>query len=144
MPQCKNCHREISKFDSDICPFCGTPHPIDDNYKTKDMTQFVDPVSGDYKLYKSKRKLVAGLLCALLGYFGAHDFYLGFWKKGLIEAGVSLVLVGGLGSLLYFLSPLTFWGYLIPALVLVLFYALFSLRYFKGESTKDSAGEFLR
>jgi hypothetical protein len=144
MPQCKNCHREISKFDSDVCPFCGTPHPIDDNYKTKDMTQFVDPVSGDYKLYKSKSKLVAGLLCALLGEFGAHSFYLGFWKRGLIELGVTLLLIGGVGSLLFFVSPLSFWGYLIPWFALIVVYAIISYRYFQGESTKDAAGEFLR
>jgi TM2 domain-containing membrane protein YozV len=144
MPQCKNCHREISKFDSDVCPFCGTPHPIDDNYKTKDMTQFVDPVSGDYKLYKSKSKLTAGLLCSLAGEFGAHSFYLGFWKRGLIELAISLVLIGGVGSILFFCTPLSIWGYLIPWFALIAFYACLSYRYYQGESTKDAAGEFLR
>jgi TM2 domain-containing membrane protein YozV len=144
MPQCKNCHREISKFDSDVCPFCGTPHPIDDNYKTKDMTQFVDPVSGDYKLYKSKSKLAAGLLCVFLGEFGAHSFYLGFWKRGLVELLSTAILLGGVGSLLFFAASLGVWGYLIPFFALFVFYACLSYRYFRGESTKDAAGEFLR
>ena len=89
MPTCRYCHKEISAFDKDVCPYCGTPHPIDDNYKTKDMTQFVDPVTGNYKLYKSKTRKAAGLLCLFMGFSGAQYFYLEELKRGIL----SLVIV---------------------------------------------------
>lgn len=34
----------------------------------------------------NKSKKTALILCVFLGFFGAHDFYLGKWGKGLIKA----------------------------------------------------------
>jgi len=146
MPTCKNCHREISKFDADICPYCGCPRPIDDNYKTKDMTGFVDPVSGAYKLYKSKSRKAAGFLCLFLGWAGAHDFYLGFRKRAVLELAGTLVFVGGFGSLLAFtiLTSDLFIAYAAPFFVAFLVYAIASFNYFTKDSLKDANGEFLR
>jgi TM2 domain-containing membrane protein YozV len=144
MPQCKNCHREITKFDNDVCPYCGTPHPIDENYKTKDMTQFVDPVTGNYQLYKSKSKKTAALLAIFLGWTGAHFFYLGYKRNGWIALLASLVLIGGGGSLLFFFSGLGWLGYLTAFLVAWIVYPPLAVRYLKSDTYKDANGEFLR
>lgn len=144
MPTCRNCHKEISSFDKDVCPYCGTPHPIDDNYHTRDMTGFVDPVTGNYKLYKSKSKKQAGLLCLLAGYTGAHFFYLEKVKYGIISLVATIILVAGLGSALFFTcwkSPLAF---LVPFFADWLFYIGLSFFYFFKDSIKDGNGEFLR
>jgi len=146
MPICKNCHHSISSFDKDVCPYCGENNPIDENYETKDMTQFVDPVSGDYKLYKSKSRKASAFLCLFLGYFGAHSFYLGFYRRGAIEAIASLLIIGGIGSLLGFLlqGKMPFYlPHIILFAVLFLVYAILSIRYFHKDSLKDSRGEFL-
>jgi len=144
MPQCKNCHREITKFDNDVCPYCGTPHPIDENYKTKDMTQFVDPVTGNYQLYRSKSKKTTALLAIFLGWTGAHFFYLGFKKNGLIALLASCVLIGGGGTLLFFFSGWGWLGYLAAFLVAWIVYPPLAVRYIKSDTYKDANGEFLR
>jgi hypothetical protein len=145
MPECRNCHREITKFDNDVCPYCGTPHPIDENYKTKDMTSFVDPVTGDYKLYKSKSKKTAAILAFGCGYSGAPLFYLGYLTKGLIVLGVFILLYAGLSLGLYFgVKALSWWAFLIPLGMAYLVNIPFGVRYLKNDSLKDKNGEFLR
>ncbi|MFA6620460.1 MAG: NINE protein [Bacilli bacterium] len=144
MPQCKNCHREITKFDNDVCPYCGTPHPIDENYKTKDMTQFVDPVTGNYQLYKSKSKKTAALLAIFLGWTGANFFYLGYKKNGMTALLVSILVIGGGGSLLYFTTKMGWLGYLTSFVIAWIFYPGLAIRYLKSDTYKDANGEFLR
>ena len=41
-----------------------------------------------------KSKIVAALLALFLGYFGAHDFYLGFKKQGIIKIVLTLTVIG--------------------------------------------------
>ncbi|MCI1244993.1 MAG: hypothetical protein LKK13_03145 [Bacilli bacterium] len=146
MPTCRNCHKEISAFDKDVCPYCGTPHPIDENYRTKDMTQFVDPVTGNYKLYKSKTRKAAGLLCLFIGFSGAQFFYLEKLRAGVVSLIVTLLAVGGIGCALFFLVPslANVWAFLIPFAADWLFYMLGSLVFFFKDSLKDGNGEFLR
>ena len=46
------------------------------------------------QVVKSEDSIVAALLfCFFLGYFGAHRFYVGKWKTGLLM----LITLGGLG-----------------------------------------------
>lgn len=150
MPNCRNCKREISRFDKDVCPHCGTLDPIGDGYKTRDMTSFVDPLHPDYKLYKSKSRKVTAILCLLLGFLGIHNFYLGFAKKGWWEAVISLIIINvfGLGLCLVsffklFVMPYVV-CYLIPFGVVFIAFALRSIHYFTKDSLKDASGEFLR
>ena len=76
MPICKNCHRTISKFDKDMCPYCGTGNPIEDNYQTKDVTSFIKATKTSGDLYKSKSRKTAGFLWLFLGSLGIHNFFL--------------------------------------------------------------------
>ncbi len=150
MPICRNCHEPITKFDSDFCPHCGMADPIDAKYKTKDMTQVIDPQRPNYKLYKSKSRVVTALLCLLFGWCGAHSFYTGFKKRGFIQLAISLALIIVVGGVFLGLSlgnmevinPVL--GFLIPFGVLFVLYALRSIYYFKKDSIKDKNGVFLR
>lgn len=147
MPICKYCHKTISNFDKDVCPYCGEKDPIEETYETKDMTQFVNPVTGEYKLYKTKSRKVAVVLCFFFGFLGASSFYLGYWKRGISILTGSLIFILGVGLLLHLglqvpLSP--YLCYLIPVLGLLLASIGFSIRYMLKDSVKDKNGEFLR
>lgn len=146
MPICKNCHRTISKFDNDMCPYCGAENPIEDNYKTNDVTSFIQASGTDARLYKSKSHKVAGFLCAFLGYFGIHNFYLGFTKKAIIELVASLLVIAGVGCALFFLlEPLkNAFAFLAPFALVWILYIIGSFQYFNNDSLVDSNGELLR
>ena len=47
-----------------------------------------------------QKKLIAAILGILLGAFGAHKFYLGFMKAGIIQLVASLVTCGSIGSII--------------------------------------------
>ena len=55
-----------------------------------------------------KSKMIAGILGILLGWAGAHRFYLGFYKIGLIQIIVTAATLG-VG---------TFWGFIEGVLIL--------------------------
>ncbi len=71
---------------------------------------FIEPPTADYiappteeeKPYSEKNRYTAGILAILLGAFGAHNFYLGFTKKAIIQ------LVLGLTGILTSVSVV--WG----------------------------------
>lgn len=44
-----------------------------------------------------QKKLIAGLLGILIGWTGAHKFYLGYTKTGIIQLVASLITCGTLG-----------------------------------------------
>ena len=45
-----------------------------------------------------KSKIVAAVLAIFLGYFGAHDFYLGYKKNGLIKIIMTITVIGAFAS----------------------------------------------
>ena len=144
MPTCKNCHKTISNYDKDICPYCGEKNPIESGYKTQDVTQFVDPLNCEYKLYKSKSKKKMAILMMTLGTFGVPYFYIGNYPKAFIELIISLLVIFGLGSIFFFSFLHNVLAFLIPFFALVLFYLLASIRIWKSDNLKDGNGEFLR
>ena len=144
MPNCRHCGRRITNFDKDRCPYCGGTSPIEENYVTMDMTASINPLEGGYDLYHSKSRLLSFFLALFLGFLGIDFFYRGFWKKGLMVLIPVLVFTAGLGTLLYFLTSLSFWGYVIVLGVFFVIGALSSLRYLLSHSHKDASGEWLR
>ena len=63
------------------------------------MTQFQPPPGGgNLPPDVSSRKLTAGLLAILLGWLGAHKFYLGMTSTGVIQ--LILGLLCGIGGLI--------------------------------------------
>ncbi len=144
MPYCKSCHQEISKFDVDVCPYCGQEHPIDAGYKTMDITKTIDPLAEGYSLYKSKSQRKWAILTMLLGYLGVGSFYIGFKKRGLIELLLSVILIAGVGTILFLLVLKNAFAYLIPFFAIWLVYIVIGVICLKKDSPKDASGEFLR
>ncbi len=144
MAKCKYCHKDIERFDSDICPHCGGAHPIDDTYKTLDITRAFQGVNAEGELYRSKKKATALALGATLGYFGAQWFYLGFKKYGIIELISTLVITFGVGFALFFTVLPNALAFLIPFAVCYIIGIIFVIRLGLDVSPKDGNGELLR
>jgi TM2 domain-containing membrane protein YozV len=53
------------------------------------------------------KKMVAGILGILLGSFGAHKFYLGYTKEGIIQLIVTIVTCG-LGGVIGFIEGIIY------------------------------------
>lgn len=49
------------------------------------------------QVYKSEKKLVAGILGILVGYLGIHKFYLGYTKEGVIQLVLTIITFGFAG-----------------------------------------------
>lgn len=146
MPVCKYCGSRITKFDSDMCPVCGTKKPLEGvSSETIEVTSEIDIQNPDFKAYKPTKRVVTLILFSLLGIFGVGFFYAKYKKYGLIWMASNLVCIGGLGSILAFLTPLPIlWGYLIPLFACYLINIGFGLFFFLKPSIKDGNGEFIR
>ena len=107
---CPACGRKIP-FDAIECPLCGSGVRVG-------------------RERKAKRRIVAGLLALFLGPFGAHRFYLGYVKQGLLR----LILTAALCLLgLFILLPLVFCWSTFDAMRLLL-----------GQIRVDARGVFLK
>lgn len=145
MPYCKYCHKEISKFDSDVCPYCGGSNPIQDDYKTMDVTTSIGKLGEEINLYKSKSHKKFALLAMFLGMFGVHNFYIKKNKLGYINIAVTILLELSLGLILYFSGAIkNVLAFILPLVCLFVFYLILGLYYLKKDSLKDADGEFLR
>lgn len=104
---CRNCGEQYVSDAAVMCVKCGVQKGVGRNY-CPNCGQPTTPesivclncgisLSGNNRAAGGtggKSKIVAGLLGLFLGGFGAHNFYLGYTKKALIQLLVSLV--GGL------------------------------------------------
>lgn len=144
MPYCRHCHEEISKFDTDICPHCGGDKPIATGYKTMDVTRAFGTIEGR-QMPKTRSQKTFAILAMTFGYFGVHNFYIFRPKRGLIDILITLALVGGMGSALFFSGALvSAMAFLTPFFAVWLCHILLGVYYMKIESPKDGKGEFLR
>lgn len=141
MPKCRNCQKTISSRDRDICPYCGIANPIEEGYKTQDITQFIDPVTGEYKLYESKKRSLAVLFSCLLGPFGVAFFYLERKLWAVLSIVLTLILVGVGVVLALFVHPLLV---LIPIILDYIIHIVYGIYLASSHAAKDGNGEFLR
>ncbi|NCA95396.1 MAG: TM2 domain-containing protein [Methanomicrobia archaeon] len=147
MPYCRHCKAKIERMDKEICPFCGQRRPLDGvSLETLDVTKaFGEGVEKDTELVRLKSKKKAALLCAIFGMFGVHSFYIRKPRQGLLFILVALFLIGGVGSLLFFvIIKGSIWAYLLPLFVQIVFQGLFALTYLLREDVKDGVGEMMR
>ncbi len=149
MPKCKYCGENITKFDKEICPFCGEKNPIDtEKEETCDVTQTLNTVNINTKEkinIKEHKKIVNFILCLLLGLFGADSFYLGYKKEGFIRILSTLLIYGGCFSLFYFIvfTNNLVLSLTIPLAIIYFIYIVLSIIILIKRS-KDHNGVFLR
>lgn len=147
MPKCKYCGENITKFDKEICPFCGGKKPLEgvESY-TVDITQTINTVDKKtVENYKQHSKLVNSLLCMFLGIFGADSFYLGHFKLGISRLLVGLIYIISSFCILYFAVNLEILYSLLISIgsIFVVYFILGIIGLFLN-SRKDSNGAFLK
>ena len=145
MPYCQHCHKQISKFDTDICPHCGEKHPIAPGYQTMDVTRAFKPGDASFKMPKTRSQKTFCVLCMLLGYFGVHEFYIFRPQKGILCIAFTIVATIAVGLPLFLTGALkNALAFVLPFLAIWLFFVVLGMLYLKVESPKDGKGEFLR
>lgn len=145
MPKCRYCHESISRLDKEICPFCGGKKPlegIDDS--TIDITKVFDPVELKNQNLKPRSKKAAGIFAILLGILGVEEFYIYRHKRALIALAITLIAIGGIGSILFFFALHNAFGFLIPYFVLEIYYIFKGVYILTSPTVKDGRGEFLK
>lgn len=145
MPKCHYCHEELSRLDKDICPFCGAKKPLEGvDESTIDITKMYDPVNLRTTL-KPRSRILAGILSFILGVFGIHEFYIFRKKRGFVILLISICLIGGLGTLLFFTGLKgNVFAYLIPFFIVELYCILEGVILLVSHTIKDGRGEFLK
>lgn len=68
---CRNCGKPVTP-ETAVCLSCGVPNTM--------------PVP-----YNAKSRVTAGILALFLGCFGAHNFYLGYIPKAIVQLAVSVI-----------------------------------------------------
>lgn len=145
MPVCKNCGSRITKFDKDMCPICGSKNPLEGvTSETIEITSEIDLGNPEFKNYHFTSRLTTCLLFVFIGIFGSGFFYAKYKKPGLCWLIANMTIIGGIGSLLAFLTPLgILWGYLIPALICYGANIAMGLYFLLKSNLKDGNGEFM-
>jgi len=145
MPKCHYCHEQLSRLDKDVCPFCGAKKPlegVDDS--TVDITKMFDPIKTGPSL-KPRSRVFAAILSFFFGIFGIHEFYIARSKRGIALLIISICLIGGLGTLLFFTGlKNSVFAYLIPFFVVELYCILEGIVLLTSHTIKDGRGEFLK
>ena len=145
MPSCRNCGARLSKFDSDICPVCGTKKPLEGvSSETIEITSQVD-LSGfaaGQKIVRRRKTML--LLFLLVGFTGAAYFYLKQKKNAFIWLAANLAVIGGLFAFFYFgLSLHIALAIILPIVTVYVFNAATALIYYYIPNLKDGEGEFV-
>lgn len=94
---CPRCQAPKGKG-SNFCPFCGTQVTAEQKVC---MNCGVEMET--YGSVSAKSKVVAGLLGIFLGRYGAHNFYLGYYKKAVAQLCLTI-----LGYIVYIVSVVSF------------------------------------
>lgn len=145
MPSCHNCGARISKFDTDICPVCGTKRPLDGvSSETVEFTSEIDITNPDFSLADFKHKKILLVLFCLIGFTGAPYFYLKYKKLGFMWLILNFLLVGGVFTFLFFLTPLSWFSLLIAFGFVYIINIVVGLFYYRKDSLKDGNNEFVK
>ena len=145
MPSCRNCGARLSKFDSDICPVCGTKKPLEGvSSETIEITSQVD-LSGfaaGQKVVRRRKNLLLYFL--LIGFTGAGFFYLKQKRNAFLWLVANLAVIGGLFAFFYFaLSLHLALAIILPIVTVYVFNIGTGLIYYNLPNLKDGEGEFV-
>ena len=144
MPTCRNCKARISKFDSDICPVCGTKDPLKGvTSDTMEVTSQIDlnHFAEGQKIVRRRKTLL--ILFLAVGFTGAPFFYLKKKGNGVLWLLLNLVILGGLFALFYFVFNMLVLGIVVPILVVYALNAIIGTIYNFLPDLKDGEGEFV-
>lgn len=102
---CKNCGKDVHP-QAVACPGCGVPPLVENRFCSKcgiatqsNQAMCVKcgtALNARLSVCGAKSKVAAGLLGLFLGWLGAHKFYLGYSKEGVIMLLVSVL--GGIAT----------------------------------------------
>ena len=145
MPSCRNCGARLSKFDSDICPVCGTKKPLEGvSSETIEITSQVD-LSGfaaGQKVVRRRKNLLLYFL--LIGFTGAGFFYLKQKRNAVLWLAANLAVIGGLFAFFYFALALHLaLAIILPIVTVYVFNIGTGLIYYNLPNLKDGEGEFV-
>ena len=146
MPKCKYCHENITRFDKEICPFCGGKKPLDGiDDSTYDITQCIDIMKEQGEItFKQRSHITNALLCMFLGIFGADAFYLGFYKIGIIRIVINALIFSGISFPVFFTTSLGGLAFAISGGILFVIYFILGIVNFFIKGKKDANGVFIR
>ncbi len=122
--KCENCGGTMQPEKNGlyaVCEYCGAKQELG-----KEQNISADSIVITAENKGTKSKTAAGLLAIFLGLFGAHNFYLGYKTKAIIQLVLSLVFC---------------WTYIVPTVIW--FWSMFeAIRILTGHVT-DSNGNQL-
>ena len=146
MPKCKYCGSRITKFDKDICPICGESHPLEGvSSETIEITSNLDLSEAELKSFKPTTKFHTLILFVLVGWTGAPMFYLNYINHAFIWLVFNLTIIGGLGSVFAFFTPIGHvMGYILGLTISYIINIGVGIFVFLKHNLKDGRGEFLR
>ncbi len=145
MPVCRHCGTRITKFDKDRCPVCGELNPLQDvNSDTVEITSEIDLSKGAFADFKPRKRKTFLILACTIGWLGAHMFYLGSKKPGLIWLISNVVFMAGAFSLLFFVMNSLILGIIVPLLIVYAINVGLAIWLYKNPTLKDADGNLLR
>ena len=145
MPNCKNCGARLSKFDSDICPVCGTKKPLEGvSSETIEITSQVD-LSGFQAGQKVvRRRKTLFLLAATIGFTGAPFYYIKKKLLGFAWFLINLSILAALFALIYFVVKMHIAiAIIVPVAFIYVMNAITGSILYNVPNLKDGEGEFV-
>ena len=150
MPKCKYCGQSITKFDKEMCPYCGAKNPIDSsNPQTADITEAINTVNPTDEArvnYKPKKKAINAVLCMFLGFLGIDELYLGFRNRFLIRLIINAICYVALLLIFYFTKAIVSSGllFILPLIIVFSVWFIVGIIFFVLKNKKDANGAFLK
>lgn len=96
---CRHCGLEYKTDDAVMCPRCQAPKGKGGNFcpfcgmqvtPEQKICTNCGVEMDTYGIHGVKSKIVAGLLGIFFGVYGVHNFYLGYYKKAVVQLGLVL------------------------------------------------------
>lgn len=145
MLKCKNCGEKLTKFNKEICPYCGCQNPLSESVAETDTTRAVSYVNEDEIKINQKSFKTFLLLTYFLGIFGIEYVYLNKIKEFIFTLLANLAIYICV-FFICFASKMDVWAIvLIPFIVLYVLSIGYGLFLTFGKAVvKDNNGVSLK
>ena len=91
MLKCKNCGENLTKFNKEICPYCGCKNPLSESVAETDTTKAISYVKEEFNINQKSFKSFIFLTC-FLGIFGIEYIYLNKIKEFIFTLIANIIL----------------------------------------------------